>query len=85
MKRLITVIILFTVISCSVNALALTDAQRAEQRRQQQAAQRAYQESANTYNEVSTTASTYKEGAEIVRDSVKQVTPPRYRGWSDEE
>jgi len=85
MKKLITIIILCAIVFYAVNALALTDAQRAEQRRQQQAAQRAYQASGNTYNEVSTTAGTYKEGAEIVRDSVKQVTPPKYRGWSDEE
>ena len=54
------------------SAVALTEAQRAEQKRQQQSAQRAYQASANTYNGVSRQAETYKGGAEAVRDTVAE-------------
>ncbi|NQT33072.1 MAG: hypothetical protein HQ594_05310 [Candidatus Omnitrophica bacterium] len=77
MKKIITLFII-AVLLVSTTAFALTEAQRAEQRRQQQAAQRAYQASADTHNEVATQAGTYKEGAEIVKDSVQAVTRTEY-------
>ena len=89
MKKITYILILIAFTLYASHAFSLTAAQRAEQRRQQRAAQRAYQASANTYDEVSRTASTYKEGAEIVRDTVKQATPSEYResawGWSNED
>ena len=72
MKKLTIILILAAVAFYATSAFALNEQQRAEQRRQQQAAQRAYQESARTHNEVSRKAEVYKEGAEIVRDTVKK-------------
>ena len=72
MKKLTTILIFTAVVFYAASAFALTAAQRAEQRRQQQAAQRAYQASSRTHNEVSRQAEIYKEGAEFVRDTVKK-------------
>ena len=72
MKKLISVFIFLAAFLFTVAALAeLTDAQKAEQRRQQQAAKRAYEASARTHEEVARQAEVYKEGAEFVRDTAK--------------
>ena len=89
MKKTIAILIIGVLFFASSAMAYLTEEQRAEQRRQQQAAQRAYQASSNTYNEVSRKAGIYKEGAEITRDAVKQVTPSNQRerlwGWSNND
>ena len=83
MKKLTTVLILVVFVFYTTSAFALTAEQRAEQRRQQRAAQRAYESSARTYNNTARQAGTYKEGAEIIRDTVKEAghtaTRNRYR------
>ena len=72
MKKLTIILILGVFAFYATSAFALTAAQRAEQRRQQQAAQRAYQASARTHNEVADRAEIYKEGAEFIRDNAKK-------------
>ncbi|MFC1576626.1 hypothetical protein ACFL3J_03035 [Candidatus Omnitrophota bacterium] len=72
-KMLFTLFSISLLLHTTLVFAELTEAQKAEQRKQQQAAQRAYQASADTHNEVSRKAGTYKEGAEIIRDSVKEV------------
>ena len=69
MKKLVVVVLVMAVVFSATAAFALTDAQRAEQKRQQQAAQRAYQASADTYNDVARQAEVYHEGATTVRDA----------------
>jgi hypothetical protein len=68
------IIILFTVsimVFSSASAFGeLTDAQKAEQRRQQQAAQSAYEASASAYNEV---AAAPKKAAAQVRKATSQT------------
>ncbi|MGB2599718.1 MAG: hypothetical protein WBB86_01050 [Candidatus Omnitrophota bacterium] len=72
MKKLTTLLILTALVFYAASAFALTDRQRAEQRRQQQAAKRAYEASSRAHNEVADRAETYKEGAEFIRDNVKK-------------
>jgi cell division protein FtsB len=72
MKKLTIILVLVVFVFYTTAAFALTDAQRTEQRRQQQSAQRAYQASASTYDDVSRQAGTYKQGAEIIRDTAAE-------------
>ena len=52
MKKFMIILILAAFVFYSHAAYGLTEAQRQEQRRQQQAAQRAYQASSETYDQV---------------------------------
>ncbi|MBL7157057.1 MAG: hypothetical protein ISS92_02715 [Candidatus Omnitrophica bacterium] len=73
MKKLISGLVFLAVFFFTVTAFAeLTEAQKTEQRRQQEAAKRAYQASARQHNEVADQAEVYKEGAEFIRDTAKK-------------
>lgn len=73
MKKVIILLLIFSFAISAAAIAELTPEQRAEQRRQLEAAQRAYEASANTYEETSTQAGIYKEGFEIIRDTVQET------------
>jgi len=67
-KAIILMTVSVMMLSSTVAFGALTEAQKAEQRKQQAAAQRAYEASASTYDEVAREATQAKKVAENVRD-----------------